>query len=126
MKLKNIALLFLLGLFIIGFSCTSSAPYKQKPLGIPYKKYKAIQARKYKKREVAIVPRQFRDQSHTSSLFTGSVKVYYVNNNKINRNINKKLVAQRRKYQNNYRDYRESADMARGGADRSNFSIYDK
>jgi len=126
LKLKNIALLILFGFIFIGFSCTSVAPYKQRPVGIPYKKYKAIQARKYKKREVAIVPRQFRDRSSISTMFSGSMNVYYVNNNKISRNINKKLVTQRRKYQNNYRDYRESADMARGGADRSNFSIYDK
>jgi lipopolysaccharide export LptBFGC system permease protein LptF len=107
-------------------SCSTSAPYRQKPIGIPYKKYKAIQARRYVRKEVAIVPRQFREPSKLSLLFSGPTKVYYVNNNKINRNINKKVAAKRSKSQNNYSNYREATELAKGGTDRSNFSIYDK
>lgn len=111
---------------IIGTSCSSSAPYKQRPIGISYKKYKAIQSRRFSKKEVAIVPRQFREPTKFATLFYAPTKVYYVNNNKINRKTNKRLVAARRKSQNNYRDYREATEMARGGSDRGNFSIYDK
>ncbi|MFN0050384.1 MAG: hypothetical protein ACKVOU_14775 [Cytophagales bacterium] len=112
---------------LLGFSsCTTTASYKQRPTSISYKKYKSIQSRRYVKREVAVVPKQFRTPTKLALLFMSPTKVYYVNNNKINRNINKKAVAVRRKNQNNYQDYRESTDLARGGTDRSNFSIYDK
>ena len=122
MKLRLCLLTFILSAV---FSVVSIAgpQYRSYPVSISKKKYKAIQARRYKKREVAVVPRQFRDPSKFSMMFTPQTsKVRYVNNNQINRKRNQKAVAVRRRNERNYSDYRDAV----ANTERSNFSIYDK
>lgn len=119
---KIVAILSLI--FSIAFTQVAYSQYRSRPIGMSKKRYKHIKSSHYRKREVAVVPRQFRD-SFWDKIGPRSHKVKYVNANAINKKKNKQMIARKRKEDNNYRDYREQSEFARA-SNGGNFSIYDK
>lgn len=101
-------------------------PYRSYPVGMSKKRFKQIQARKYQKREVAVVPKQFRYNAFDRMRASKTTNVKYVNANAINRKKNQQLAAKKRKMDNRYQEYREGSYYANTGNPKSNFSIYDK
>jgi hypothetical protein len=116
---------FLLIFIFCIFTQLGSAQYRSLPVGMSKKRFKQIQSRKYGRAEIAGYSR-----SNSGSSFFGAFSSSYVafkptNNNKINRNKNQKLIARKRKIDNNYQLYRDYIEKSNRGV-KSNFSIYDK
>ena len=98
------------------------AQYRSKPISISKRRFKQIQARKNIRRE-RYVPRYARSNVYTVRK-PSRPHPRYINANAINRKRNKRMVARKRKMDNNYKEYRDFLEARK--SDRSNFSIYDK